>query len=537
MKQTKRKATGRLALLGAVLAALVALAACSGGNAGNDNNGGNVGNGGNSGGGQTAGGNGGGSGDNGGEAQEEALKLSFMIPAFQTELPDKDSPVLQALQEATNTEITMQYVPNSSYPDKMNITLASGQLPTLMVVDRNAASFINAARSGAFWELGPYLDDYPNLSQANPIVLNNSSIDGKTYGIYRGRILGRMGVTLNRQWMENLGLEAPQTLDEFYNVLKAFKEDDPDGNGKDDTYGIVVSKYAGPWDIMQVWFGAPNKWGEAEDGTLAPAHTTPEYLEALQFFRTLYVEGLVNEDFAVMDPAVWTDPMVNQEAGVFVDVADAARRMDNSMQDKAPRDTPYVDVFQAPVGPKGHRDMPTSGYANVIAVSKSAVKTEDELKRVLTFLDRLNDEDMQMLLGYGIEGRHYEMVDGYIHPLTTPEDVALSSELNSLNQMLMFIGPTTPTLESTEINDKVEEVQAANEAIVVGNPAEPLISDIYAQKGQQLDNIIADARIKYIVGQIDEQGLEEAFDLWMSSGGADYIAEINTLYEEAQAAN
>ncbi|MFS0725554.1 extracellular solute-binding protein [Paenibacillus sp. 1P07SE] len=522
-KGWKRKA----ALLLSAVMVLGVLSACSGGNGGSGGT--NAGTGGEP---PATGTNEG----NTGEAKAEPLKLSFMVPAFETELPGKDSPVLQALQEATNTDITMQFVPNSSYGDKMNITLASGQLPTLMVVDRNSASFINAARTGAFWELGPYLQDYPNLSQANPIILNNSSVDGKTYGIYRGRVLGRMGVTINRDWMENLGLEEPKSLEEFYALLKAFKEDDPDGNGKDDTYGIVVTKYAGPWDIMQTWFGAPNKWGEAEDGSLVPAHTTPEYLEALKFFRQLYEEGLVNADFAVMDPAVWNDPIINGEAGVMVDVADAARRINEKMQDKEARDKPYVNVFQAPPGPKGHRDMPTSGYANVIAVSKSQVKTEEELRRVLAFLDQLNDEDMQMLLGYGIEGRHYEMVDGYIHPLVGPEDVALSTELRSMNQMLMFIGPETPTLESTEINDKVAEVQALNEEIVVANPAEPLISDVYAQKGQQLDNIINDARIKYIVGQIDESGLEEAFQLWLSSGGNDYIEEINKLYQEAQAA-
>ncbi|MEX1031088.1 MAG: extracellular solute-binding protein [Paenibacillaceae bacterium] len=469
-----------------------------------------------------------------GPEKEEPLKVSIMVPSFKTELPNDSSPVIQALETYTNTDVTMQFVPNSSYPDKMNITLASGQLPTIMVVDRNSASYINAARSGAFWELGPYLKDYPNLSQANPIILNNSSVDGKTYGIYRGRTLGRMGVSINKDWMKNVSLDAPKTIDEFYNLLKAFKESDPDQDGQADTYGIVVTKYAGPWDIMQTWFGAPNKWGEDGSGKLVPTHLTPEYLEALKFFHKLYNEGLVNEDFAVMDPAIWNDPIINGQAGVIVDVADVSRRIDGKMQEKAKRDDSYIDVFQAPVGPKGHRDMPTSGYANVLAVSKSTVKTEEELKRVLAFMDKLNDIDMQVLLGYGIEGRHYEMVDGYVKPLTTPEDVSLIQELEAMNQMLMFIGPVSPALELTPINKKIMEVQLANEDIVVANPAEPFVSEVYAQKGQQLDNIIADARIKYIVGQIDDAGLQKEIELWRSTGGDEYIAEINKLYEASK---
>jgi putative aldouronate transport system substrate-binding protein len=462
----------------------------------------------------------------------EPLKLSIMVPSFSTELPTEDSPVIKELEAYTNTDIEMQFVPNSSYPDKMNITLVSGNLPKIMVVDRNMASYINAARSGAFWELGPYLKDYPHLSQANEIILNNSSVDGKTYGLYRGRVLGRMGVSVNKDWLANVGLSQPKTIDEFYTMLKAFKEQDPDGNGKDDTYGIVITKYAGPWDIMQTWFGAPNKWGDDGNGQLVPTHLTQEYREALTFFRKLYDEGLVNEDFAVMDPAVWNDPIINGQAGVMVDVADAGRRIDAKMQEKADRgaDNPYISVFQAPAGPKGQRDMPTSGYSHVLAVSKSGVKTEEELKRVLTFMDQLNDDEMKMLLGYGIEGRHYDIVDGYIKPLTTPEDVALNSEKQDMNQFLTFIGPDPFTLEMTPINKQVAEVQAANEKIVVGNPAEPLISEVYAQKGQQLDNIIADARIQYIYGQIDDKGLDDAIALWKKNGGDDYVAEINKLY-------
>ncbi|MCR2805643.1 extracellular solute-binding protein [Paenibacillus soyae] len=521
MKKEKSGLRKNLAFL--VLSSVLLLSACSGGNEGSEGNKEST---------PPQSTQNTGTETDGGEKQEEPYKISIMMQSFDTNLPNADSPVIKKLEEYTNTDVDIQFVPNSSYPDKVNITLASGQLPSIMVVDKTP-SFISAARAGAFWELGPYLKDYPNLSMANDIVLNNSSIDGKNYGIYRERVLGRMGVTLNKVWMDNLGLQPPKTIDEFYNVLKAFKEQDPDQDGKDDTYGVVITKYAGPWDIMQVWFGAPNGWGDDGSGNLVPTHMTPEYREALKFFRKLYEEGLVNEDFAVMDSAVWNDPFVNGEAGVFVDVADNARRLNSPMQEKEPRDTSYTNVFQAPVGPKGHRDMPTTGYAGMLAISKSAVKTEEELKKVLAFIDKLGDVEMQMLLGYGLEGTHYDMVDGYIVPKENL-DPGVLQQYNGLNQMLTFIGPDTPTLEQTEINNMIAEVQAANEKIVVANPAQPLVSEVYAQKGQQLDNIIADARIQYIVGQIDDAGLDAAVKLWRETGGDDYIEEINRLYKESQ---
>lgn len=511
-----------------VIAVMLVLAACSGGNSGSNNSSSSNNNTGSQSSNQSS--NTGSSSND--EQKQEPFKLSIMVPSFTTELPDKSSPVWQRLEEYTNTDLEILFTPNSSYEDKLNITLASGDLPTIMNVGKSP-SVISAARNGAFWELGPYLKDYPNLSQAHPVVLNNSSIDGKTYGIYRARTLGRMGVTYNKEWLDNLGLEPAKTIDEFYNILKAFKENDPDQNGKDDTYGVVITKYTGPWDIMQIWFGAPNKWGEDENGQLIPDFMTPEYREALKFFRQIYEEGLVNEDFAVMDPAVWNDPFVNGQAGVFVDVADNARRLDNAMQNANPKDEPYTIVTQAPVGPKGHRDMPTSGWSGMLVVSKSAVKTEEELHRVLDFLDKLNDVEMKLLLGYGIEGRHYDMVDGYVVP-KEDLDAGLNRERNDFNQLLMFLGEPEPGYAPTPINAQINEVQLANEDIVVGNPAEPFVSEVYGQIGQQLDNIIGDARIQYIVGQIDDAGFDAAIELWKSTGGNDYIAEINELYQAAQ---
>ena len=72
-------------------------------------------------------------------------------------------------------------------------------------------------------------------------------------------------------------------------MLKAFKEKDPDGNGKDDTYGLVMVKWTAGWgagfDQIKLWFGAPNVWGE-RDGQLVPEFEYDEYLEALKFMKS-----------------------------------------------------------------------------------------------------------------------------------------------------------------------------------------------------------------------------------------------------------
>lgn len=192
----------------------------------------------------------------------------------------------------------------------------------------------------------------------------------------------------------------------------------------------------------------------------------------------------------------------------------------------------YIDVIGSVNGPKGLRALPTSGYAGMIAVSKSSVKTEKELHQVLSFLDKMNDETAQILAGNGIEGKHYNKVEGGIEPVKDP--ALMESEVEGLNQILNFLSEDKKLRVQTPTRKKQEQVQKENEKIVVVNPAEPLISNVYTQKGPQLDNIINDARVKFIVGQIDEAGYKAALDLWKKSGGDDYVKEINDLYARSK---
>jgi putative aldouronate transport system substrate-binding protein len=461
-------------------------------------------------------------------AFQEPFSISFMTTSFTNDPATSESPILKKLEEITNTRLNMIWVNNSSYNDRMNLAFASGTLPNVMLITSKSPSVIAAAKSDAFWELEPYLGVYENLRQANATVLKNISIDGKIFGIPRMRTLGRYGILYRKDWLEEEGLAEPKTIDEFYNMLKAFTEGDPNRDGQSDTYGMILTSGGESLEIMQTWFGVPKIWGEKEDGSLIPAYLTPEYKEALRFFRKLYAEKLVNQDFPVFDASRWNDPFVNGEGGCIVDVADRANTLYARMQ-RIGIDNPEIDVTGTVSGPKGARSYSTSGYSGFFAVARSSVRTEGELKRVLEFMDKLNDREIQDLLYYGIEGRHYIVENGTV-TRKMAEGVS-ETERNDLSMLLTFIPRdlTTP-VKMTELREKVVRVQAENDKIIVSNPAESLTSDVYTAKGTMLDKLVNEARIRYITGEIDDAGLDEALQLWRSSGGDDYIREMNEKY-------
>ncbi|MBD0378757.1 extracellular solute-binding protein [Paenibacillus sedimenti] len=464
-------------------------------------------------------------------AKEAPFKISVMLKGYHNDTATAESKVWKKIEEYTNTKLDLQFVPDASYNDKLNITLASGSIPSLLFVNNaKLSSVANAINGGAFWEIGPYLKDYPNLKQANPTVLNNTSVNGKYYGLYVSRPIGRMGISYRKDWLDNLGLQEPKTIDEFYNMLKAFTNNDPDKNGNNDTYGMVVTRYTGPFDIMQTWFGAPNKWGE-KDGKLVPAHLTPEYLEALKFFKKLYSEKLINQDFAVYDSAKWDDPIVNGKAGVAVDVTERSYSIEEKMKKANLKGS--IDIIGAVNGPAGLRNQPTAGHNGMFLISKNSVKTEAELKKVLNFLDKINDKEMQILISYGLEGVHYKVEDGKLITLLIATD-PMTPDINnkSITQLLPSIPYIVPELfkPATPLRAKSVEVQKANEKIIVTNPGEPFTTATYTQKGAQLDQAVEDARIKFIVGKIDEAGFKAEMELWKKNGGDAYTKEMNDAY-------
>lgn len=129
-------------------------------------------------------------------------------------------------------------------------------------------------------------------------------------------------------------------------------------------------------------------------------------------FQKLYDEGLINKDFAVMDSAKWNDPIIKGKAGVIVDTGSRASQIQSAMEEADPANKDVIDVTGTVKGPKGTYTFPTSGYAGMIAIPKASVKTEKELKEVLGFLDKMNDEEAQIIANNGIKGRNYKLENG-----------------------------------------------------------------------------------------------------------------------------
>lgn len=470
------------------------------------------------------------------EVKEEYFDLKLITYEYTGDpfVGEYGSTIKKMVEEYTKTNLNIMWIPSDPYDEKINSILSNKKnLPHIIAVDVNNLNVINAAKSDMFWDVTDLIDDYKNLSQGNEVINDNIRIDGRLYGVYRGRFIGRIGLGYRKDWAEGLNIGVPKTINDIEKMMKAFTYDDPDGNGIDDTYGLVLSKNPMGIDTIMSWFGVPNGWYINEENNLTPNFYKEEYLTALTWIRKMYQIGCINPDFPLKDSSVWTNDLKNGFAGIMVQNLDDSRRVDDYFkQNGIDGEINLVGAIEGYDGVK--RTLGTSGNNGFFAITKTA-KTVDEVRKCLEFLDKMNDEEMVVLADYGLEGRHYNYTeDGR---LVRIKNAKQSNEFACLNQLVTYNAfNRVPSIDiaENEIYELQERLYVENERYAVMNPVLKYINDskTYLKKGDILYNMMEKARIKFIVGEIDEEGLAEAIKQWEVNGGLDLIKEVNILYHK-----
>lgn len=452
--------------------------------------------------------------------------------------------LVKFLNDYTGMDITWNFLASDSYYDNLDLAITAANVSDVVVTGYSATFMKAAQESDLFWDLAPYLDAFDNLGAIPQSVRNNASVNGKLYALPRSRNLGRNGVGWRVDWLENLNMDAPTNLDEFYDMLYAFTYNDPDGNGEDDTTGLLICNYSGYWDMIETWYGVPNGWGLDANGNLIPKQLTDEWKAAVTEFRKWYSEGLVTKDFDTVPAGNFTS-MLREEAkhGVGVDVLDNLRKVETYFMDNNP--SYEFTVAGAIPGNDGVlRVLPTSGYNGGIAVSKVNVKTPEQLMRVLQFLNDMMDEEPRMLIDSGFENKTWHKDEnGYMVYYTADELSELgvgTSYRDGFNQVLTYFNApehavtvTTDPSANSDIVNLENYWKAENEKWTVPNYGAGYVSDYYIQVGSTLDTIIGNARTNYIKGTIDEVQLDAQIQVWLDAGMQKVIDEMNAAYHAA----
>ncbi|MCZ8522543.1 MULTISPECIES: extracellular solute-binding protein [Paenibacillus] len=463
-------------------------------------------------------------------AQAERFRVTIAAAQVGEALADGNI-VEQEMEAYTGTRLEIQWIPSTAYDDKVSVMIASGKLPMMLRLKSTSES-VRAIQSGLFWEIGPYLKSYGNLSELSPQYYDNIRVDGKLYGIPLFRDMARSAVVYRKDWLDKLGLEPPASIEDWYELCRAMAQGDPDGNGLNDTYGLILGKKyndgsAAITTRIAVSLGAPNKWGVNEQGQFTPEFMTEPYRDVLRLLRRLYAERLVNRDFAVLDDDEAEKQYDTGRGGLRVGVAQNAK----GMQDRLAASGIKGEYDLAPMtGPSGIRATAEPGNNGFYVFPKSSVAAEEDLKKVLGFIDRMLDEEMATLQLRGVEGRHFVRIEGG-SAIYKDFDLFQKEVKPYRDTFFNLEGYKGLPLKDTPLGEKGKRIPKESLAAAVRNPASGLQSKTYTERGKELEERIGDAQTKFIMGKIDEAGWQAEVDAWLQAGGGQMIRE----YEEAYA--
>jgi len=475
--------------------------------------------------------------------------IRIMAPVLSEIAPENDSIVQQTIEELTGFEMDITWIPNSAYGDRLSLVLAGDDVPEVLIVPgvpNNDSVIVGGVAHGAFWNLDPFIDQFPYLANMNAGVRMNASFNGATYGIYRARDLIRASINIRRDWLDELGMDLPRTLEEFTDMCFAFRD-----QIAGDTYCLTIPQWNGknnhgPLDIIAVMFGAPNRTAIV-NGQVVFDFMTPEYIEALEWVRMLLEEGLINSDFVTMPTDEWNNDFMNDRAGAIMDMQSRGMSLSNLMRDRngAEEGSDWVAMTGNFSTHNGDFILPTTGFNGGIMIPTASVTTEERLLEVLTFLNYLNSEQIHIILNLGVEDVHWFWNEQGVFERIVDEDEATERQnvatIASFAQIGMGVGGfTLPASFNEETGTRLELERVAirdgqrYQDIAVFNPTQPFISETATLRGAILDDIMLDARIQFIAGQIDRAGFESEVQRWLDSGGQTVIEELTELYLSVQ---
>ncbi|TLS51412.1 extracellular solute-binding protein [Paenibacillus antri] len=476
-------------------------------------------------------------------SEEKMHDISFMSYSY-VRFPEPESPGVQAIRDKFAANVQSQFILASDFNTKLSVVMASGDMPDVVHIQSADANYIKWAREGAFLPLDDYIQQYETFKLVPDAVWNQFRVDGKIYSIPMYSPTYMQSITIRQDWLDRLGLKVPTSYQELLEAAIAFTHNDPDGNGKNDTYGFAMAEKNTPeFSAGAYWSGG--WYHKDQDGNYIPGTIGPGRREVVETLSKAYAEGAVTKDFAVLNWAQANQEFYSGKAGIFIGIPNG---MEESYYmgllevhpDAVVTSIPY---FVAPDGSQG--SLLNQGYFGLTTLSSKLADDPEKVKKILTILDygrtffdpkdrTPDNEHFDWLMGG--EGNGYDMTDGRAVVREGAESIAPvgymfareewrpwapSNEANQYSKMVY----KDPRMQ--EFIGKIEAMEVNHNKTPYADPSRGIYSETWAQHGLELTNYLNGEITKMISGHRPVSEWDQMVQEWKDRGGADYIKEIN----------
>lgn len=482
-------------------------------------------------------------GQGGGQAANKGpTKFSIVFPTttgdgYAQRSPDlnKDKWVLK-LEQLTNTDLDVRLIQR----EKMPVMFAGNDIPDVVgTLDTpTGKDMAGSVEAGVFMPLDDLLKQYaPNLMKKVPKnAWDAVSYQGKIYAIpdYLTN-LSRRATFIRTDLLEKTGLPVPKTVDDYLNVLRAFKK-----LGVPYPFQMRENfKYAdtffGAFDVL------PYKdQFEVQNGQVVPKFFDVENMEkALQTYKTMYDEGLIPKDFATISSTDYSKNINAGQAGMWTANASGLPGFRTSIK-AAVGDSAKVDIIASPTGPEGK-----GGYFLYMPVVRSFyinknVKPETAIG-IIKFFDWMATDEAEKFFSLGIEGENYTIDNGKIN-YKFPTNKEESDEEGFRSGTLWMGQDATYNKLRLELNQDGLDTKKAFDQVLSkeGLPGIGFYPDLAAfskypdltPQGDTGPKLIIDHMVKMIYGQEPISDWPKVIEEYKAKGGNEIIKEATERYNK-----
>ncbi len=446
-------------------------------------------------------------------------------------------PVAADIEKITGYKVQYDMLPAENAMDKLNLIMASGELYDICVIGGDIARVMEYAKQGALADINPYLQYASYLNDAmNDYERDSFTLNGGLFAVgmsqleFDGHGDVRSALWARQDWMENLGIAIPKTVDDLTNLLRAFKGYD-NGTGNP-TIPLTLTSTTVAIDGLIGAFGIPLEWNEV-DGQLVYRGADPRMKDYLDYMKALYQEGLLDAEYPANKGANVDEKYTNGIAGMSNYGFFSAPSIFTTMAETQPN---QKTVYLPPVeGPGGKAIGTYSGgfdrIAFIPAVSKNIAHT-------VNFMNLKLEPEAFKILTVGYENVHYTVNDKGEY---WPVDPIFFDERGDANNYstgrYVELYPDLWQIRNRKNKLQYECWNAINgpgfieyieNSEIRKAPAFPETS----KNKQSLDQMLLDQSIKIIAGSETTATYDDFLQKWMDAGGAAMTQEYNDWYKE-----
>lgn len=463
----------------------------------------------------------------------EPVTLSVIMPDGGRVFKE-DNPVIAELEKQTNTKLEYTLVPPSEFLSKYGVMVASGSVPDISRL--NGFDYFQFVNQGIYLDIGDLVEkDAPNLKKSiKPESWDLVKYQGKNYAVPYVNSSGKYVHVVRQDWLDNLGLKVPETLDEFTEMLRKFTFSDPDKNGKNDTYGFAGTDAGGSIytdEFMSVFgaFGMQPLQYYLKDGKVYSSSISQEYKAAVEYIAQLYSEKLIDPEIFLSKKDQALQKLVQSKSGSFCawwSIAPQVLVSQLKMKEINP-DAEWSVVYPLK-GKDGLYGMRDNGSINgTTSISAKCENPEAAIK----FIDYIASDEGKLLVTQGIQGVHYT------EPYAPTEEGKAAKDQKWLDVFSQIVGnPEANRIAYGKTNPEyVDFIVSGEDAKLISNLFYGVTTNDYQTLLPDVKKLEEEWFIKFVTGAEPISKFDEYVSQWKAKGGQQISESLLAEYNKRNA--